>query len=98
MVLHIVMWKLKDFAEGASRAENAVKIKKGLEDLVGVVPGLLKLNVYDGFSDDCDICLVSELQDRDALDTYQNYPEHVEIAKFIRAVVDKRAAFDAEVV
>ena len=33
MFKHIVMWKLKDFAEGASKAENAQKIKALLEGL-----------------------------------------------------------------
>ncbi len=28
MIKHIVMWKLKSFAEGASKKENAEKIKK----------------------------------------------------------------------
>lgn len=33
MIKHIVMWKLKDEAEGNSKAENAQIIKNSLEDL-----------------------------------------------------------------
>ena len=33
MVKHIVMFKLKDFAEGANKKENALKIKSSLEGL-----------------------------------------------------------------
>ena len=33
MIKHIVMWKLKDFAEGGSKLENAKKIKDMLEAL-----------------------------------------------------------------
>jgi len=33
MVKHVVMWKLKDFAEGAAKKENALKIKASLEGL-----------------------------------------------------------------
>ena len=33
MVKHIVMWKLKDTAEGADKKENAVKIKRLIEAL-----------------------------------------------------------------
>ena len=45
MVRHVVMWKLKDEAEGASKAENAVKMARMLEGLVGKIGGLLKLEV-----------------------------------------------------
>ena len=33
MIKHIVMWKLKDEAEGNSKAENAKIIKNSIEDL-----------------------------------------------------------------
>jgi len=33
MIKHIVMWKLKDFAEEANKAVNAQKIKELLESL-----------------------------------------------------------------
>ena len=33
MLKHIVVWKLKDFAEGASKDENAHKMKALLEGL-----------------------------------------------------------------
>ncbi|KRU28380.1 stress responsive A/B barrel domain-containing protein [Clostridium sporogenes] len=33
MIKHIVMWKLKEFAEGKSKLENANIIKINLEDL-----------------------------------------------------------------
>lgn len=33
MIKHIVMWKLKEFAEGKDILENAKIIKMGLEDL-----------------------------------------------------------------
>ena len=45
MVKHIVLWKLKETAGGRSRAENAALIKKVLEELRGVIPGLLEIEV-----------------------------------------------------
>ena len=33
MIKHVVMWKLKDFAEGCGKQENALKIKTMLEGL-----------------------------------------------------------------
>ena len=44
MLKHIVMWKLKEFAEGKTKAENALIMKESLERLVGIVPELMKKN------------------------------------------------------
>ena len=34
MLKHIVMWKLKEFAEGKTKAENALIMKESLERIV----------------------------------------------------------------
>ena len=41
MLKHIVMWKLKEFAEGKTKAENALIMKESLERLVGIVPEII---------------------------------------------------------
>ena len=43
MIKHIVMWKLKDFAEGADRATNARKMKERLDLCANIVPGMFAL-------------------------------------------------------
>ncbi len=45
MIKHIVMWKLKDEAEGNSKAENAKIIKNSLEDLKGKINEIVHLEV-----------------------------------------------------
>ena len=45
MLKHIVMWKLKEFAEGKTKAENALIMKENLERLVGIVPEIISLQV-----------------------------------------------------
>ena len=45
MLRHIVMWKLKDFADGKSRSENAQKAKEMLEALSGVVKEIKGIDV-----------------------------------------------------
>ena len=42
MLKHIVMWKLKEQAEGGDRATNAAKMKAMLDDCADLVPGILK--------------------------------------------------------
>ena len=39
MLRHIVMWKLKESAEGGTRAENIVKLKAKLETCRSIVSG-----------------------------------------------------------
>jgi hypothetical protein len=41
MLKHIVMWKLKETAEGAGKAVNAAKMKDMLDACSALVPGIL---------------------------------------------------------
>jgi hypothetical protein len=45
MIRHIVMFSLLDQAEGASKAENALRIKGMLESLRGRIPEIRALEV-----------------------------------------------------
>lgn len=97
MVTHIVMWKLKDEAEGGSREQNAAIMKERLEGLVGRIPGLLSLavrkNVMPG---GYDLCLIGEYEDIDALKTYRDHPFHKEVQQFVHKVITDRASCDYE--
>lgn len=98
MVKHIVFWKLKEQADGRSKAENAQLIKEKLEALKGQVDGLINIEVGINFVDgNYDVALYSELATREALDAYQNHPKHQAILPFVRGVVEDRKAVDYEV-
>ena len=97
MIRHIVMWKLKESAEGASRAENAVKLKEKLEGCRGIVPGILHLEVglaEPGFESTYDVVLVSDFADKAALDAYQVHPVHLALKGFAGAVRESRDCVD----
>jgi hypothetical protein len=97
MFKHIVFFKLKDFAEGASKAENARQIKSKLEALNGRIPGLLKLEVGINVVDDAaayDIALYSEFASQQDAKNYATNPEHVAVAKFIGLVKEGRVVVD----
>jgi hypothetical protein len=99
MVKHIVLWKLQDFAEGASKQQNALKIKAILEEMHGKIPGLLKLEVGLNFEkslDAADISLYTEFESRAALDAYQVHPAHMPAKKFIPLVRRERRVADYE--
>jgi hypothetical protein len=97
MVRHIVFWRLKESANGRSKAENAAEIKRLLEGLAGKIPGLLKIEVGFDFSrspESADIVLYSELESRAALDAYQSHPLHEAVKPFITAAREERRVVD----
>ena len=100
MVKHIVLWKLKETAEGRDKAANAQVIKEALEALQGKIPGLLKIEVgFDFVKADtsCDVALYSELASPAALDAYQSHPAHQAVIPLIRALASERRAVDYEI-
>lgn len=100
MIKHIVMWKLKDFAEGADKAANAKKMKEKLDACAKLVPGTLKFEVVlaqPGLEATYDVILYSEFADKAALDAYADHPDHVALKPFIGAVREARQCMDYEV-
>jgi hypothetical protein len=99
VIKHIVLWKLKDFAEGATKHQNALKAKALLEDMRGKIPGMVKLEVGLNFetSDSAsDISLYTEFESREALDAYQIHPEHMKVKDFLPHVRNERRVVDYE--
>ncbi len=100
MVKHIVMWQLKDHAEGADKATNAIKMKALLDACADIVPGILKLEVaiaQPGLEATYDVVLYSEFESVAALDAYQNHPQHLALKPFVGAVRLARQCMDYEV-
>lgn len=97
MLKHIVMWRLKDQAEGGDRAANAQRIKAALEALRGRIPGLLSLEVgidVERSPAAFDLVLYSTFEGPEALAAYQVHPEHARVAEFIGRVRSERAVVD----
>jgi len=99
MIKHIVMWKLKDQAEGAGRTANAAKMKALLDGCRDVVPGIVEFEValaQPGLEATYDVVLYSVFADKAALDAYQDHPKHVAVKPFIGAVRLERQCMDYE--
>lgn len=100
MIKHIVMWKLKDHAEGADRAANAAELKRRLDGCAGIVPGMLKFEValaQPGLEATYDAVLYSEFESKEALEAYAAHPTHKAVIPFIAAVREGRQCMDYEV-
>jgi len=88
-VRHVVMWRLKDNAEGATKAENALKVKAQLEGLARLIPQVLCIEVGINQSPSeaaYDVVLYSEFNNQADLEAYQKHPEHLRVAEFIAKV------------
>ena len=103
MIKHIVLWQLKDDAEGQTRMENARQLKAQLEALNGRIPGLrwleVGLHVEDSHAgeDDADVVLYSEFDDMAALEAYYPHPAHQAVVPFARAIRLTRKVINYEV-
>ncbi|MDR4508773.1 MAG: Dabb family protein [Candidatus Brocadiaceae bacterium] len=99
MIIHIVMWKLKDFAEGASKKENALMIKAKLEslkDTVNVIKHIeVGINIVETDAS-ADVALYSEFRCMDDLNAYQKHPEHQAVVQFVKNVCMERKVVDYE--
>jgi len=100
MLRHIVMWKLKDEAEGADRETNLRKAEALLMGCATLHPGIVHFQVglaRPGLDCTHDLVLDSTFTDRAALAAYQDHPKHVAIKPFMKAVVAERQCMDYEV-
>ena len=101
MITHVVMWKLKDEADGRSKAENAKLIKEKLESMPPVIPELVSVEVgihmFEGGGDPiCDVVLIAMCENEEKLHAYAAHPEHKKVVDFILKVVIERRVVDFE--
>lgn len=100
MIKHIVMWRLKEFAEGNNKSANAKKIKTSLEELRGKIKQIKFIEVGIDINKSAqafDVVLNSEFENMEDLNIYQNHPEHIKIAEFISKVKNERIVVDYNV-
>ena len=99
MIIHIVMFTLKDFAEGKDKSENLIIMKEKLESLIDSIEFIRKFEVGLNFNTGAaayDIVLYSEFDSAEDLDAYQIHPEHSKVSDFIGKIRDKRVVVDYE--
>lgn len=101
MIKHIILWTLKPELTDEEKAAVKANMKKGLEALVGQVPGLIDVKVYiDGrlASSTADVMLDSTLESEEALKTYASHPAHVAVAdELVCPYTAQRSCLDFEI-
>jgi len=99
MIKHVVMWRLKELAEGNNKTKNIELVKNKLLQLKPIIAEIESLEVGENynFSDDAfELVLITTHHDKNALSRYINHPEHKEAAAFIANVVKERVVVDFE--
>ena len=94
MVKHIVVYTLK---EGVDKPAAIEIVRSALEPLVGVIPGLLHMEIRATYQGDMDYALYSEFESREALANYRNHPAHLEAKGHFHHFLNTRVAADFEV-
>ncbi len=97
MIRHIVMWKFKEMAEGATKAENLRKVKGLLEALPDTIPFIRRMEVHlneNPNPKNYDAVLVSEFDSLEDLSAYTAHPAHQEISSFVAKCREGRASAD----
>ncbi|MBS5306280.1 MULTISPECIES: Dabb family protein [Clostridium] len=100
MIKHIVMWKLKENAEGNTKEINSLEIKRQIESLKERIDKVLELEVginFEESSQSYDVVLYSTFHSKDDLNYYQNHEEHLKVVNFIKKVIEERIVVDYEV-
>ena len=94
MIKHIVIYTLK---EGVNKPEAVEIIRNALEPLVGVIPGLTKMEIRATYQGGMDYALYSEFATREDLANYVNRPAHLAAKDQFWHFLDSRVCADYEV-
>ena len=94
MIKHIVIYTLKEDVN----KDDAVKIIASvLEPLVGVIPGLTKMEIRRTYQGGMDYALYSEFDSKESLANYASHPAHLAAKDHFWHMLDTRVCADYEV-
>ncbi len=99
MFKHVVSIKLKESANGFSKAENARQAKAILEGMNGRIPSMLKMEAGINVAEDSsgyDLAACSEFASREDFDAYMIHPVHEVTMQFLRKVSEGRVVINYE--
>lgn len=101
MIRHVVMWKLKDEAEGASREKNAEKMKLILEGLKVNIDEIKNVEVGINITEEdeeagspYDVVLISDFETELDYTMYTRNAHHKKALNFINSVIEDRHFVD----
>jgi len=100
MIQHVVLWKLKEGANGKSNQENFEQMREMLSALPALIPQLRSLSVVQNENPtdkNMDVALITSFDSLEDLNIYVIHPEHVKVGRFVSTVVSTRSAIDYQI-
>jgi acetate kinase len=100
MIQHVVMWKIKEFAEEKNKTQLMESIQEQLQSLKPKISEIRSLSVGHNIvagNAAWDVCLVTTFDSIETLRRYQVHPEHQIVAAFIGKAASERAVVDFEI-
>lgn len=98
MIKHIVLFQLKEEAQGATKAQNIEKARAIADRFLKEIPSLkafaMHTNLEGAPSGNDDLVLLCEFEDLQGLHDYAVHPTHQEFVQFIGSVRESRRAID----
>jgi hypothetical protein len=92
------MWKLKEEANGKTKEQNAIEMKKRLDLLPAVIKEInqyeVSINIGSYGASFYDVGLISSFQNKDEFWAYTKYPEHDEVLEFIQSIQEDEQIVD----
>ena len=99
MFKHVVMWRLKDEAEGQTKEQNLKTMKEKLtalgpliHEIISISCGVDVLETETSY----DFALVVDFDSADDFLVYRDHAEHKKVGEFVKAVTNVRACVDFE--
>lgn len=100
MIKHIVMFKLKEEANGKSAKENLEGALELLKNFEQEIPSLVHFEARTNFAEadktNYELALVCDFNDMQGLNEYQVHPVHKNFGAYITPVRESRACIDYE--
>ncbi len=101
MIRHIVMWKLKENAAGATKKKNAEKLKLILEGLRTNIEEIkaveVGIQINGDEEDSLDVVLTCDFETELDFQMYTRNPHHKKAIDFIEEVAEERYFVDYKV-
>lgn len=100
MVKHIVMLKLKEYEYKTQKLENALALKKALEELTIFIDEIKSIEVGLNFNEKqnaYDLVLTALFETEDDLEIYRMHPEHKKVLVFLKSVTEDVRVVDYQI-
>jgi hypothetical protein len=99
MIRHVVLLKIKDFAEGKSKQENMIFLRESLEALKEKLPQVFSMEVGFNFKPHefaSDVAIHALFKTKEDLAYYIDHPEHQVISNYVGKINNGRTFVDYE--